>query len=367
MSTPVPAQPLQFLKGRGSSDAMAHRFAQWSREGVDDGWLPENEADAVQPDRTEVRFETARHALTRNASPDIAFDLSLNPYRGCEHGCSYCYARPTHSYLSLSPGLDFERKLIAKTNLPQLLREELSLPRYRPQALAIGTVTDAYQPIERSLGLTRQLIEVLSDCRHPFSLVTKGSAIERDIDLLARAARRRGVAVYITLTTLDAKLARQMEPRAASPARRLRLIRQLSNAGIPVGVSLAPQIPFLNEDMEACLTAAKDAGAQRAFYAILRLPWELAPLFRQWLQQHHPQRAERIMARIQDMRGGKDYDATFGQRQSGQGIWADLLRQRFEKACRRLALRRERFELDPDLFLPPSIQGQQSLFSGDSF
>lgn len=330
-----------------------------------DGWPGEGE-EVLADNRTEVRFETARSALTRNTSPDIAFDLSLNPYRGCEHGCSYCYARPSHSYLSLSPGLDFEQKLIAKTNFPDLLRQELAHPRYQPLALALGTVTDVYQPIERKLGLTRQLIEVLAACRHPFSLVTKGSAIERDIGLLATVAQRGGVAVYVTLTTLNPVLARQLEPRAASPARRLRLIRQLSEAGIPVGVSLAPQIPFLNEDMEACLEAARDAGAQRAFYAILRLPWELAPLFRQWLQQHYPQRAERIMARVQEMRGGKDYDATFGQRQRGRGIWSDLLAQRFDKACQRLHLQGKRFELDALHFQRPAPNGQQNLFSDDS-
>lgn len=354
----------QLLKGRGSLVALPHRFEQWSREAVHDDWPEDNEAP-VSP-HTEVRFEMARSALTRNNSPDIGFDLSLNPYRGCEHGCSYCYARPSHSYLGLSPGLDFEQKLIAKTNLPELLQQELSNPRYVPQALAIGTVTDAYQPIERKLGLTRQLLEVLGACGHPFSLVTKGSAIERDLDLLASLAKVGTVAVYVTLTTLDNRLARLMEPRAAAPARRLRLIQQLSQAGIPVGVSLAPQIPFLNDDMEACLQAAKAAGAQRAFYAILRLPWEVAPLFRQWLQQHYPQRAERVMARIQEMRGGKDYDATFGQRQRGTGLWSDLLAQRFAKACQRLQLNRERFELEFSRFQHPSQNGQRSLFSGDT-
>jgi DNA repair photolyase len=364
--TQAPEQPLPFLKGRGSQEAVAHRFEKWSREAVDDGWMAQDGEGAVDL-QTEVRFETARSALTRNTSPDIAFDLSLNPYRGCEHGCSYCYARPSHSYLNLSPGLDFEQKLIAKVNLPQVLRQELSNPRYQPQALAIGTVTDAYQPIERKLGLTRQTMAVLAEFRHPFSLVTKGSVIERDVDFLASLARQGGAAVYVTLTTLDSKLARRMEPRAASPLRRLRLIQQLSQAGIPVGVSLAPQIPFLNDDMEACLEAAKTAGAQRAFYAILRLPWELGPLFRDWLTQHYPQRAERVMARVQDMRGGKDYDASWGQRQRGTGLWSQLLAQRFDKACHRLGLHRERFPLDFSGFRRPSAQGQQSLFSDDKF
>ena len=361
------SDPKLFLfKGRGSQVAVAHRFERWTREQADDGWFAEEEAGAFN-NRTEVRYETARSALTRNSSPDIAFDLSLNPYRGCEHGCSYCYARPSHSYLNLSPGLDFEQQLIAKINLPEVLRQELSNPRYQPQALAIGTVTDAYQPIERRLGLTRQIMAVLAESRHPFSLVTKGSAIERDLDLLANLARQGLVAVYVTLTTLDGKLAREMEPRAASPHRRLRLIQQLSEAGVPVGVSLAPQIPFLNDDMEACLQAAKEAGARSAFYAILRLPWELSPLFRQWLQQHYPQRADRVMARVQEMRGGKDYDATWGQRQRGTGLWSQLLAQRFDKACQRLSLNRERFHLDFSKFRRPQPQGQQSLFTDDIF
>ena len=312
--------------------------------------------------RTELRWEDVRSALTRNVSPDIAFDLSINPYRGCEHGCSYCYARPTHSYLGLSPGLDFERVIIAKRGLDQQLRRELSAPCYRPGMIAIGSVTDCYQPVERELRLTRALIEVLGEARHPFSLVTKSAGVERDLDLIAPLARAGLAAVHVTITTLDAELARKLEPRAASPQRRLRTIRALAEAGVPVGVSVAPQIPFINEDMEQVLEAAAQAGARHAFYMVLRLPWELNEVFQQWLALHYPQRAERVMARIREMRGGKDYDSDYATRMKGSGLWADLLRQRFQKACARLGLNRERLELDLSQFRPGLTQGQASLF-----
>ncbi len=241
--------------------------------------------------------------LSENDSPDIHFDRSLNPYRGCEHGCIYCFARPTHSYLNLSPGLDFETRLIAKRNIVPVLRAELGRRSYRPSHIAIGTATDCYQPIERELRLTRSVLELLQETRHPFGLVTKSSAVERDLDLIAPMAAQRLAAVYVTVTTLDGELARKLEPRAAAPRRRLRTIRTLAEAGVPVGVSVAPQIPFVNEDMEQVLEAAWEAGARSAFYTVIRLPWEVAPLFRQWLELHYPQRAGRIMARIHDMRG----------------------------------------------------------------
>ena len=355
--------PLQAIKGRGTPRRLTHRFASEDRQAFDDGWgsLPEALAEAPAP-RTSWVWEPARSAMAFNTSDDIGFDRSLNPYRGCEHGCSYCYARPSHSYLGLSPGLDFETRLVAKQGLAERLREELSRPAYRPAVLAIGTVTDAYQPLERELGLTREVLQVLHDCHHPMALVTKGSGVERDLDLLAPMAKRGLAAVYVTITTLDAALARRLEPRAPAPRRRLRTIEALARAGVPVGVSVAPQIPFLNEDMEQVLQAARDAGAQSAFYTVLRLPWELAPLFREWLQQHHPQRAERIMARIQDLRGGKDNDARIGQRMHGQGLWADLLRQRFLKACARLGLARRSLPLDVAQFRPPAPPGQGQLF-----
>jgi DNA repair photolyase len=309
-----------------------------------------------------VSWEDAKSAITSNTSPDIGFLHGLNPYRGCEHGCVYCYARPSHSYLNLSPGLDFETKLIAKRGLAQVLSRELQRPGYTPDHIAIGTVTDAYQPIERELQLTRDCIAVLARAQHPLAIVTKGSGVERDIDLLATMGAQGLAAVYVTVTTLDAKLARVLEPRAAAPHRRLRTIRTLAEAGIPVGVSVSPQIPFLNEDMEQVLEAAREAGARRAFYQVIRLPWELAPIFRQWLMQHCPERAGRVMARIQDMRGGRDYDSDFGTRMKGSGPWAELLRQRFSKACARLGYAQERTPFDTTRFNPRALSAQGDLF-----
>jgi DNA repair photolyase len=360
------ALPVAAIKGRGAADNPAHRFASDSREAFDDGWpAPDDGGELpVGSPKTQVVLEDARSVITRNDSPDIAFDLSINPYRGCEHGCSYCYARPTHSYLNLSPGLDFETRIIAKRNIVEVLRRELAARSYRPGLLNIGSATDCYQPVERALKLTRSVLEVMRETRHPFSLVTKGSGVERDLDLIAPMAAQRLAAVYVTLTTLDGRLARQMEPRAASPERRLRVIATLAANGVPVGVSVAPQIPFMNDDMEQVLEAAWAAGARTAFYTVLRLPWELAPLFRQWLQRHYPDRAARVMARVQDMRGGQDYDASFATRMKGSGVWADLIRQRFEKTCARLGYDRQRVELDTGLFTPPSVNGQISLFDG---
>ena len=356
--------PLQALKGRGAATRNAHRFAQEARAAFDDGWqtwaqLSEAQA-AVAP--TEVRWEDARSAITTNDSPDIGFDRSVNPYRGCEHGCSYCYARPTHSYLGLSPGLDFERVIIAKRGLAEQLRRELMRPVYRPGMIVIGSATDAYQPVERELKITRSLIEVLQAARHPFSLVTKSAGVERDLDLIAPMAGAGLAAVYVTLSTLDGELARRLEPRAASPQRRLRTIRTLAEAGVPVGVSVAPQIPFINEDMERVLDAAAEAGARSAFYMVLRLPWELNEVFQQWLALHYPQRAERVMARLREMRGGRDYDSDFATRMRGSGTWAALLQQRFQKTCARLGLNRERLELDVSQFRPGLMTGQGDLF-----
>ena len=359
------------IRGRGAATFMPHRFMHDTRAAVDDGWdLPPEDAEQAAPPPTRVHLQTARSALCANDSPDIFFDHSVNPYRGCEHGCVYCYARPTHSYLNLSPGLDFETQIIAKHNIAAVLRSELSRPGHVPRLLNIGSATDCYQPVERELRLTRGVIEVLRDARHPFSLLTKSSGVERDLDLLVPLAAQRLAAVYVTITTLDAVLARRLEPRAAAPHRRLRTIRALADAGVPVGVSVAPQIPFITEDMEQVLAAAHEAGARSAFYTVIRLPWELDALFREWLALHYPQRAARVMARVQDLhnldnaqRGaGKTYDSDYTTRMKGSGLWADLLRQRFTGACRRLGLNRERVELDLAQFRPGFLRGQGSLF-----
>jgi DNA repair photolyase len=359
--------PVHAIKGRGTATRMAHRFGKDVRTAWDDGWGTHEEAaagDAPQLETT-VTLEEARSAIVRNDSPDIFFDYSINPYRGCEHGCVYCYARPTHSYLNLSPGLDFETRIIAKRNIAEVLRADLSKRSYVPKLINIGSATDCYQPAERELRLTRGVIEVLQQARHPFSLITKSSGVERDLDLIAPLAADKLAAVYVTITTLDGELARKLEPRAAAPHRRLRTIQTLAAAGVPVGVSVAPQIPFVNEDMEQVLEAAWEAGARSAFYTVIRLPWEVAPIFSEWLALHYPQRAARIMARIQDMRGGKAYDSDFASRMKGDGLWADLIKQRFEKTCRRLGLNRQRVELDLSRFCPPSapgVAGQGSLF-----
>ena len=307
--------------------------------------------------------ENVNRILSGNDSPDIGFDLSINPYRGCEHGCIYCYARPTHSYLNLSPGIDFETRIVAKVNAPERLREALSARGYTPAMLNIGSVTDAYQPAERRLRITRGVIEVLAEARHPISIITKSSLVERDLDLIAPMAQERMAAVYLSITTLRNDLARTLEPRAAAPARRLRTIETLARAGVPVGVSVSPVIPFLNEpELEQILSAARDAGASSAFSIVLRLPWEVNPLFQQWLQTHAPEKAARIMARVRDMRGGNDNDARFGTRMTGEGVWAQLLRQRFHKACASLGLNRERTALDLSRFRPPAAPGQGELF-----
>jgi DNA repair photolyase len=354
--------PIHAIKGRGTATRMPHRFEKDVRTAWDDGWGTLEESQAGEGPRleTEVTFETARSAISKNDSPDIHFDYSVNPYRGCEHGCVYCYARPTHSYLNLSPGLDFETRLIAKRNIVEALRADLGKRSYVPKLINIGSATDCYQPIERDLKLTRSVIELMQEVGQPFSLVTKSSGVERDLDLIAPMAARSLAAVYITI--LDGEVARKLEPRAAAPHRRLRTIRTLAEHGVPVGVSLAPHIPFVTEDMEQVLEAAWEAGARSAFYHVIRLPWEVAPLFKEWLELHYPQRAARIMAHIHEMRGGKDYDADFATRMKGSGLWSDLVRQRFQKACQRLGFNRDRIELDLSQFRAPSLAGQGSLF-----
>lgn len=349
-------------KGRGTVWALEHRFSQDTRQELDDGWGTLQQAaqeEQAAPD-TVITNETVGRILSSNDSPDVGFDLSINPYRGCEHGCIYCYARPTHSWLNLSPGIDFETRIVAKVNAAEKLRETLAARGYKPAYLNLGSVTDAYQPAERRLQITRSVIEVLAEARHAFSVITKSSLVERDIDLIAPMAAERLAAVYVSVTTLDPELARKLEPRAAAPHRRLRTIRALAEAGIPVGVSVSPVIPFLNEpELERILEAAREAGAVSAFSIVLRLPWEVNPLFQQWLQDHVPERAERIMARVREMRGGKDYDSDFATRMKGQGVWAELLRQRFEKACARLGYRRDRESLDLSKFRPPARDAAQ--------
>ncbi len=364
------AQPLYIradaLKGRGSAWAIAHRFEQEGREQHDDGWgtLEQQASEERLAPSTQIIEEQARRILSSNQSPDISFDLSINPYRGCEHGCIYCFARPTHSYLDMSPGLDFETRIVAKLNAAERLRDSLASPSYQPLPLCLGTATDAYQPVERRLRITRAVVEVLAECQHPFSLVTKSSGVERDLDLIAPMAALGQAAVYVSITTLDTELARRLEPRAAAPQRRLRTLRSLAEAGVPVGVSVSPLIPFLNEpELERILEAAAEAGARSAFSIPLRLPWEVNPLFQDWLQQHVPDKAARIMARLRDLRGGRDNDARFGSRMRGEGVWAELMAQRMRKACERLGLNRERVALDYSRFRRPSAQaGQGELF-----
>ena len=333
----LPPPSLKAQKGRGAVSNLQGRFEVNAREAYDDGW--EREQEEASPWKTQVTDEYCKSILSRNASPDLPFSVSLNPYRGCEHGCIYCFARPTHSYLGLSPGMDFESKIFAKVNAPEMLRRELAKAGYEPESIALGVNTDAYQPCERERKLTRRVLEVLQECQHPVGLITKSSLIERDIDILSAMAAKRQAGVAITLTTLDPAISRTLEPRAAAPARRLRTIRTLTDAGIPVAVSVAPIIPFVTEpDIERLLEAVKEAGAVTAHYTVLRLPWEVAPLFQQWLQAHFPERAQRVMNRVREMRGGKDYDSTFGSRMKGEGVWAELIRQRFKIATERLGL-----------------------------
>jgi len=353
--------PLSVHKGRGAVSNLQGRYDVHGREPYDDGW-GSGDGDADRADapqwKTHVTEELAKSILSRNSSPDLPFNVSLNPYRGCEHGCIYCYARPSHSYLGLSPGLDFESRLFAKVNAPELLLRELARPSYVAEPIALGVNTDAYQPCERTLGITRRVLGVLHDCAHPVGLITKSALIERDIDILSAMAARGLASAAITLTTLDPAIARTLEPRAAAPARRLRTIRTLTDAGIPVGVSVAPVIPFITEpDLERVLEAACEAGAVHANYTVLRLPWEVNPLFQQWLQAHFPERAQRVMNRVREMRGGRDNDSDFSQRMRGSGIWADLIRQRAEKAIRRMGLaqRGSRFRaLDSSQFERPA-------------
>jgi DNA repair photolyase len=351
---------------RGARSFIAGRFEAVERECFDDGWTGGDEPR--EPLATWVSEERARAILSRNDSPDVPFEQSINPYRGCEHGCIYCYARPSHAYLELSPGLDFETRLFAKTNAMEQLREALARPGYRPSPIALGTNTDCYQPIERKYRITRGLLEILAECEHPLTIVTKSALVERDLDLLAPMAKKNLVKVFLSIGTLDRILARRLEPRAASPQRRLDVLRALAAAGVPCGVLVAALVPALSEHtLEAVLEAAAAAGATEAAYIIMRLPNELKALFKEWLATHYPQRAGHVMSIVRQMRGGRDNDPRFGSRMSGTGRFAEMIAQRFELACRRFNLNghgscRPAPGLDCGRFRPPSPAGQLRLF-----
>jgi DNA repair photolyase len=356
---------METQRQRGALSQIPGRFETEARDPFDDGWAREDEP--LGPLQTTVTVERARSIISRNDSPDIPFDQSINPYRGCEHGCIYCYARPSHSYLELSPGLDFETKLFAKTNAAALLKEELAKPGYAVSPISLGANTDCYQPAERKFGITRQVIEVLAGCDHPLTIVTKSALVERDLDLLAPMARKNLVKVFVSIGTLDAVLARKLEPRAASPSRRLDTIRALAGAGVPCGVMVAALIPALNDTtLEHVLEQAARAGAREAAYVILRLPNELKDVFKEWLAAHYPQRADHVISIVRQMRGGKDNDPRFGERMRGTGNFAGLISSRFQIACRRFGLNgndgRRRIELDCTRFVPPSPAGQMKLF-----
>jgi len=348
-------------RGRGSSANPSGRYEPVQREAFDDGWDLEEEAYALP---TEVIVEKARTIITRNDSPDISFDRSINPYRGCEHGCAYCFARPTHAFQGLSAGLDFETKIFAKTNAAELLEKELRAPGYEPRSIAIGANTDPYQPVERRYRITRAVLEVLNRTNHPVGIVTKSALVTRDIDLLAPMADRQLAKVAVSVTTLDPKLHRALEPRAASPAKRLETIRKLSEAGIPVAVLVAPIIPAINEhEIEAILKATYEAGAREAGYVLLRLPHELKELMRDGLQEHYPTKLKHVLSVVQQSHGGKDYDPQWRTRQTGVGPFAWMIGRRFETATQRLGFNRQRLKLRSDLFRPPASEaGQLTLF-----
>ena len=349
-------------KGRGALSQPDGRYLAATRESFDDGWP--DDAPAPAQLQTSLAWEKAKSLISRNDSPDIPFDQSINPYRGCEHGCIYCYARPAHAYVDLSPGLDFETRLFAKADAAALLGRELAAPGYQCRVIALGANTDAYQPLERRLGVTRSILEVLAATNHPITIVTKSALVERDLDLLGPMGQRGLAQVFVSITSQDVALARLMEPRASAPRRRLQAIATLAQAGVPTGVMFAPVIPALNDhEMEAVLAAAAAAGAAYAGYVMLRLPREVNPLFKEWLAAHYPLRAGRIMARIRDLRGGEESDATFGRRLVGTGIFAKLVRDRFQRACREAGLNRSDHRLDTSQFRPPRTDGQLDLFA----
>jgi DNA repair photolyase len=344
-------------RGRGAALNPSGRFDTYSREVFDDGWASFEE---LPPFKTEVQEEKPRTIITRNDSPDISFDRSINPYRGCEHGCIYCFARPSHAYMGLSPGLDFETKLFAKSDAAKLLERELSRPGYQPKTIAIGTNTDPYQPIEKQRRIMHEILEVLEAAGHPVGIVTKSALVTRDIDILSKMASRGLAKVALSITTLDRKLARSMEPRAATPGKRLEALKQLSEAGIPVSVMMAPVIPGLNDhEIERVLDAARGQGALEAGYVLLRMPLEVAPLFKDWLLRHYPDKYRHVLSLIRSMRDGKDYDAEWGKRMRGTGPYAWTIGRRFEIAAKRLGMNLEKRSLRTDLFRSPAKGGTQ--------
>jgi DNA repair photolyase len=350
--------PSEGRRGRGTVSNASGRFERETRHRFDDGW--DSAAEPVPPLRTELTEDKSRSIIARNDSPDVPFEQSINPYRGCEHGCVYCFARPTHTFLGLSAGLDFESRLFFKPRAAELLEAELRRPGYRCRTIAMGTNTDPYQPVEQRFEITRAILEVMLAYRHPVSIVTKSQSILRDLDILSALAAERLVKVGISVTTLDRGLARAMEPRAATPERRLAAMRRLSQAGIPTGLMLAPVIPAINEaEIEAIVAAAAAAGAVGAGYVLLRLPLEIKQLWREWLAEHYPDRAERVMSLIRQTRGGREYDAAFGSRMRGQGPYAALIRRRFKLALKRHGLDREAPPLDASRFAPPPRPGDQ--------
>jgi DNA repair photolyase len=357
-SVPLPHPMLTPPRGRAAHSNASSRFERFTRVLEDDGWT---EKDAEPPKlATTVIRDATRTIIARNQSPDLSFDRSVNPYRGCEHGCVYCFARPTHAYLGLSPGLDFESRILVKPNAAALLEAELADPDYEPKVLALGTNTDPYQPLEREHRITRQVLEVLARFNHPVAIVTKSHLVTRDIDILGPMAERGLAKVALSITTLDRGLARAMEPRASTPERRLDAIRLLNDAGIPAAVMTAPLIPALNDfEMEAILERARAAGARSAGYVVLRMPLEIKDLFREWLHANVPDKAAHVISLVKSMRGGKDYDAEWGSRQKGTGPYAEMIARRFRIACARLGLNRERIALDVLQFRRPAMAGQQ--------
>src|SRR5271169_1140371 len=344
-------------RGRGTVSNASGRYEPLARVAFDDGWQG---LEDLPPFKTTVTADTTRKIITRNDSPDISFDRSINPYRGCEHGCIYCFARPTHAYLGLSPGLDFESKLFMKPDAPELLERELSARNYAPRTIAIGTNTDPYQPIERRYEVMRRILEVLERAGHPVGIVTKSNLVVRDIDILARMAKRNLVRVGVSVTTMDAKLSRVMEPRAPTPPRRLEALKQLAEAGIPTTVMVAPVIPAINDaEIERILDAAAACGVRGAGYVLLRLPLEVRDLFRGWLQSNFPDRERHVFALIRQTRGGKDYDATFGKRMTGGGPYAWMIGKRFDTTCARLGLNVQKTELTTEHFRPPRARAEQ--------
>jgi len=344
-------------RGRGTISNASGRYEPLARIAFDDGW---RSIEELPPFKTTVTVDSTRKIITRNESPDISFDRSINPYRGCEHGCVYCFARPTHAYLGMSPGLDFDSHLFVKPDAAALLEKELSAKNYEPRTIAIGTNTDPYQPIERRYQVMRQILEVLERAGHPVGIVTKSALVLRDVDILARMAERNLAKVALSVTTLDPQLARTMEPRAVTPGRRLETLRRLSAAGIPTTVMVAPIIPALTDsEMECILEAAAAAGAQSAGYVLLRLPLEVRDLFREWLEANYPDRVEHVFKLIRDMRGGKDYDSTWGKRQTGSGPYAWMLGRRFELACEKLGLNKTKRPLTTEHFEPPIKRAKQ--------